>query len=144
MYGISKMLLTTRKTKKPGSRATTTSRPRVLARLPRYLSFPSSVSLNRSERARQATPTTVSTQNVPRQSATAKTAVPAIGATMGPMTNSTWMRASIFSRRSISKVSFTTAVHTVLMDPAPSAWTTRTAMSASMEGASAQETLPML
>ena len=70
--------------------------------------------------------------------------MPAIGATMGPMTNSTWMRASIFSRRSISKVSFTTAVHTVLMEPAPSAWTTRTAMSASMEGASAQETLPML
>ena len=127
---------------KPRSLATEPSCPSVDANPPSVRSAGSSDSRNSRVRARQTAPTAESTQNVARQSASWSTAVPMLGAAAGPMTKSTCMMDKIFSRRSARNESFTTAMHTALTAPAPTACTRRAPMSAWMVGESAQATPP--
>ena len=82
-----------------------------------------------------------STQNVMRQSATCSTRAPTTGANTGPMTNMTCTTESTASRLSTAMASFTTAVDTALVAPAPRACRTRVTTSIQMSNAMAHSTL---
>ena len=76
-----------------------------------------------------------------RQSNTCRMRAPTTGDSTGPTTNMTCTIDRMASRFSALNASLTTAMATALTAPAPSACTTRNAMSISMSSASAQSPL---
>ncbi len=121
-----------------GFRATTNSRPRLPRIGPRRRAPGGSGSCSSSAAVSEQSEIPASTRKVVRQVAYCTMKAPMMGASMGATTLIDWMVARMVPRIRPSKQSFTRAVDTETMQPAPRAWRTRNRMSCQMEPAPAQ------